>query len=113
MTLVAVNEAVEVTDSATGRTRTVSNERVTIPAGESLSMVSPYPVSVRFDRADGNEPTEKLLASDSTYKVGVDPMLNVLELFPESAEPWTLAQAEQPSGPTGPGVAQFPQPEAE
>ena len=111
--LVVVNKDVEVTDTATGRTRTVSNERVTIPAGASLSMVSPYPVSVRFDRADGNEPTEKLLASDSTYKVGVDPMLNVLELFPESAEPWTLAQAEQPTGPTGPGVAQFPQPEAE
>jgi hypothetical protein len=67
-----------------------------VPARQSKTIQSKWPIVLDFDRGDGLEPVRKELAK-GTYQVGVDFRTNLLELFP--AQEGALAGRVEPAAP--------------
>jgi hypothetical protein len=62
----------------------LDGKETTVTAGESVTLTSPYPMEIVFDRGDGSEPARKLL-DNGVYKVGLDATGQRLDLFPASS----------------------------
>jgi hypothetical protein len=62
----------------------LNGQETVVPAGDSITQTSPYPVEIVFDRGDGSEPARKLL-DNGVYKVGLDVTGKRLDLFPASS----------------------------
>jgi hypothetical protein len=61
-------------------------EEVVFGPGETRALTGRFPIDVTFDRGDGGEPLSRRLDA-GTYRVGVDPATNLLDLFPAATDP--------------------------
>jgi len=57
---------------------------LTVPAGGSRTITSPYPIVVRFDRGNGGEFVAKSMPFSGTVQIGVNATDNLWDLFPTS-----------------------------
>jgi hypothetical protein len=83
----------------------VDNAHAEVPAGETKTHTSNYPLLVRFDRGDGGKEAKKRISRDATtLVVAVSPSDGFWDLFPaDNFDPSSVAQRPEEPRTTKPG----------